>query len=301
VAPSEELAPTAEEWSGIDAAVPVELVQLARRCLAVDGGLPLVAEPWFLRRRWSAVGALRFGLRDALGDLLAAGVVCPGADGPIVTGLVDPSVRGRGVGARLLDHVLARADSLAAKAGGVVTVETEAVTPESGTLFESRQLRLVFAEEVLRIDPAGVGAAVWPSGSVLTPWSDREAGRFFRVYEAAFRDRPGFPGTPRAEWIADNEYDDDFRPDWSVLVQIPGIGDAGFVTAAAGWIVQAGVVPAARGHGLGRALVTEALHRMAADGGREAWLTVNVDNPGALRLYRRLGFTDRGRRARYRH
>jgi ribosomal protein S18 acetylase RimI-like enzyme len=72
------------------------------------------------------------------------------------------------------------------------------------------------------------------------------------------------------------------------------------VTAAVGWIVQVGVMPAVRGRGLGRALITEALSRMAADGEREAWLNVNVDNPGAAQLYRRLGFTDRGRRARYR-
>jgi GNAT superfamily N-acetyltransferase len=61
-----------------------------------------------------------------------------------------------------------------------------------------------------------------------------------------------------------------------------------------------GVVPAARGRGLGGALVCEALARMAADGSPEAWLNVNVNNPGAAALYRRLGFADAGRRARYR-
>jgi mycothiol synthase len=116
----------------------------------------------------------------------------------------------------------------------------------------------------------------------------------------SFRDRPGFPGVPEMEWIAENESDDDFRPAWSLVAELPGIENAGFVTASAGWIVQVGVVPAARGRGLGRALVTDALRRMGADGEPAAWLDVNIDNPGAERLYRRMGFVSRGRRARFR-
>lgn len=287
-------------WVEIDGDVPAELAGLARRCLAADGGLPLAAEPWFLRRRWGAVGGVRFGLRGSDGGLVAAGVVCPGADGPIVTGLVDPDVRERGAGSRLLDHGLAIAESLAVGAGGVVTVETESLTTSAAALFGSRGLRPVFAEDVLRIDLAGFGtAAAWPSDAVVTTWSEAVAGRFFRVYEASFRDRPGFPGPDAAEWIAENEADDEFRPAWSLLAELPDAGDAGFVTAAVGWIVQVGVVPVGRRRGLGRALVTESLGRMAADGEIEAWLNVNVDNPGAADLYRRIGFTDRGRRARY--
>jgi mycothiol synthase len=70
------------------------------------------------------------------------------------------------------------------------------------------------------------------------------------------------------------------------------------VTAGLGWIDQVGVVPAARGRGLGAALVLAALSRMRAAGETEAWLNVNVDNP-ARRLYERLGFHRRGRRARF--
>lgn len=286
-------------WTDLDGTVPGQLVALARRCVAVDGGLPLAVEPAFLRRRWGAVGGVRFGRRGSSGELIAAGVVCPGADGPIVTGLVDPSARGHGLGSRLLDHALEIADPLAAGAGGQVTVETESLTAEAAVLFGSRGLHPVFAEDVLRIDLAGFEPAVdWPAGTVVTTWSGPVAERFFEVYEASFRDRPGFPGLEAAEWIAENDADEEFRPGWSLLAELPP--GAGFVTAAVGWIVQVGVMPAVRGRGLGRALITGALSRMAADGEREAWLNVNVDNPGAAQLYRRLGFTDRGRRARYR-
>jgi len=285
-------------WAELGADVPEELVRLARRCLVADGGLPLAAEPGFLRRRWAATGAVRFGLRGSSGELVAAGVVCPGADGPIVTGLVDPSARGCGVGGRLLDHSLATAGSLSR---GVVTVESESLTAGAASLLGSRGLRPVFAEDVLWIDLTWFdGRPRWPAGTAVTTWSGELAERFFDVYAAAFRSRPGFPAPAAAEWIAENEGDDEFRPGWSLLAHVPGIGDAGFVTAAAGWIVQVGVIPAARRRGLARALVTEALHRMAVDGEPEAWLNVNVDNPGAARLYHELGFTPRGRRARYR-
>ncbi|MEV7230547.1 GNAT family N-acetyltransferase, partial [Polymorphospora sp. NPDC051019] len=74
----------------------------------------------------------------------------------------------------------------------------------------------------------------------------------------------------------------------------------GFLNVIDNWIDQVGVVPAWRGRRVGAHLVAIALRSLAADGAREAWLCVNDDNPAAA-LYRRLGFHDAGRRARYLH
>ena len=275
-------------WSPLTDGEFDQLVALAARCLDADGGLPLAADPAFLRRRWTPPATV--AVRDSDGRLRAAGAV---RDGPTFTGLVDPAARGAGIGARLLDWGLDRP--------GPVTVETEGLTPAAEALFASRGLRPVFAEDVMRVDLAdGLPDPAWPDGTALAEWSDATAERFAAVYHAAFRDRPGFPGQPAAEWIADVAADEGFRPDWSILASVPGLGDAGFVTAAVGWIDQVGVVPGARGHGLGAALVTESLARRRSAGEAEAWLNVNVDNPGAAALYRRLGFTVAGRRARYR-
>jgi GNAT superfamily N-acetyltransferase len=181
-----------------------------------------------------------------------------------------------------------------------ITVETESLTDAAAALFASRGLRQVFAEDVMRITPGAAPAPRWPDGVELIGWSAATARRFHDVFESAFRDRPGFPGTPADEWIAENEEDDEFRPEWSILAVVPGIGDAGFVTSSVGWVAQVGVRPQARGRGIGAALICESLRRMAADGATEAWLDVNVNNPGAAALYRRLGFADAGRRARFR-
>jgi len=45
--------------------------------------------------------------------------------------------------------------------------------------------------------------------------------------------------------------------------------------------------------------MTEAIRRMRAGGETVITLNVNVNNPNAIALYRRLGFTHTGRRARY--
>ena len=182
-----------------------------------------------------------------------------------------------------------------------VTVETETLTDDAAALFEARGLRQVFAEQVMRIelDDSLPQAEAWPPGVTVVSWSGAVAQRFHATYHASFSDRPGFPGDSAEEWIAENEDDEDFRPECSLLVTLPDLGDAGFIIAARDWVVQVGVVPLARRRGLAAALILDSLSRMRAAGDTQAWLTVNVNNPGAAALYRRLGFTNRGRRARY--
>lgn len=290
-------------WGPLDKDGDREAVAaLAERCHAADGGMPEVTIS-----RFAAEGARTTGGRTATGVLVAAAAVRPLPTGAAYLGLVDPDHRGRGVGGALLDWGLDVAGGVArpgAPAGspgsyGLVTVETEALTPQGERLFASRGLRQVFAEDVMSFDLAAVEppAVPLPGELVLREWAPDLAARFFAAYEAAFRDRPGFPGWPAERWVAWTAGDEEFRPQWSLLAT--GLdGDAGFITCAEGWIVQVGVVPSWRGRGVGAALVCEALRRMGAEGGRHALLDVNVDNPAA-KLYRRLGFTVLGRRAKF--
>ena len=169
---------------------------LAKRCLATDGGLPLVTDVPFLTRRFAADGGVARGVLDPAGTLIAAGAVRPqetnGVRRAVATGLVDPAHRGQGMGAALLDWALDPRGVDAER----VTVETEALTDPARALFSARGLRQTFAEDVLRFDLTGTGLprVDLPAGLTVTAWSTELAERFFAVYQDAFRERPGFPG-----------------------------------------------------------------------------------------------------------
>jgi mycothiol synthase len=287
-------------WRALAAADSDLLRDLAVVCLAHDGGSPFASDPDYLAGRF-----LNGVTRAAFADdrLVAAGAVrdidSTGAE-PLtaITGLVDPVWRGRGIGGFVLDWALDAATN-------PPRVETEMLTAEQDALFRGRGLRQTFGEDVMRaelVTPAG-----WtplPAAVRLREWSTQLAGQFFAVYAAAFADRPGFPGWSCEQWIEWISDDPDFAPEWTLLADVEG-RDVGFVAGApdpqrdAGWIVQVGVIPDARDRGLGSALVSEAMRRMLAAGRQAVLLNVNTNNPGAASVYRRLGFTAIGQRARY--
>ncbi len=78
---------------------------------------------------------------------------------------------------------------------------------------------------------------------------------------------------------------------------------AGFIiarmVAGEGEILSLGVAVSERRHGAGRALLTDALYRLALSGAEVVFLEVGEDNPGAVALYRGLGFREVGRRRGY--
>jgi mycothiol synthase len=274
---------------------------LAQVCLAADGGQPYAAGWDYLSRcylghaearaafdgtRLVCVTALRREPSASSGDPRAATV--------LTTGLVHPGWRRRGVGGRAFDWVEQLAGETRLRA------ETETLNDGAHALYLSRGLKLVFAEDVMRL-PAAAQPPLLPApgGLVLATWGQAAPARFHAVYHAAFRERPGFPGWSPGRWIEWISDDDDFRAEWTLLATRHG-EDVGFVAAGAmGWIIQLGVLPAARGQGVGGYLTTEVIACMRAAGETAIALDVNVNNPHAAALYRRLGFTQAGRRARY--
>ena len=283
-------------WRLLDETDLPSVTELARACLAADGGQPFAAGEDFVRGYYLSGGGT-YAAFDG-GRLVCVSSLRPPDPGrhgdgvaAVTTGLVHPAWRRRGIGSHAFDWAAASHPALAA--------ETEALGDGAHALYLAKGLSQVFAEDVMTLD-ADLPPARAPEGVTVSSWGQADPARFFAVYAAAFRARPGFPGWPPARWIEWISDDEDFRADWTLLAALGG-ADAGFVAAAAGgWITQMGVVPAARGKNIGAWLITEAVRRMRAAGETAITLNVNVNNPYAAALYRRLGFTRSGRRARYR-
>ena len=184
---------------------------------------------------------------------------------------------------------------------GTVRVVSECLSDAEALRWTAAGYLLVFEEVSMDRDLTDTSAARparWPQGTTLVDWGVAAADASFEVYAAAFRERPGFPGWSRSEWIDAFTGDDDFLTAASFCVLRDGV-PVGFVVCSTGWIDQVGVAPAHRRLGLATALVIEATARMRALGIGVARLHVNTNNPGALATWRRLGWRESGRRGRF--
>lgn len=278
-------------WQPVTEADLDSLRHLAQRCLDADGGLPLLAQEEMLRRFFLSGNSIAG--RDETGDIVAAAsVFVDGSGRRTATGLVHPSTRWQGIGEELVQWAQERA-------GGVpLRVVAETTSPASDALFAQVGLQRTFAEHVMRHPLLEIPRVPRAPGLHAYPWTDDTAELFHRAYRQSFVTRPGFPDTPRAEWVDEIEGDPGFRRDDSRVVLDDDGHVAGFVTLTDDWLDQVGVVPAWRGQGLGAHLVVRSLRALRKAGCEQAWLAVNVDNP-AHDLYLRLGFEDHGVRARY--
>jgi ribosomal protein S18 acetylase RimI-like enzyme len=222
-------------------------------------------------------------------------------------GLVQPEFRGQGLGTRLLEW--AETTARDPKATGI-RIQNEALTEQADALYRQRGFDCIFAEEIMTRDLTAVLPKVtFLEGIALQNWSAETAPHFYAAYLDAFSTRPNFSAPPLDEWISDHAEDDDCRPDLSYVAMSDGQSLGYILSAVAdnlnvwnercGYVDQVGVIPTARGQGLGFALTALAMQGMKREGLSHARLHVNVNNPGAIGVYRKLGFATAGRRARY--
>ncbi|MEU5562678.1 GNAT family N-acetyltransferase [Micromonospora musae] len=285
------------DWGELDERHTAALTKLAEECLAADGGLPLLSTPPLLRARLLqtyTLGAWHDGLLVAaagIGNTATAGTAA-GAGPATTTGLVHPDRRGQGLGTRLITWAAERAGD------SDLLLTTETWSADADRLLTAHGFHRTFAESVLRHDLDAVPAVAQPDSVRTEPVTAGVGGELFSTYCAAFADRPGFVTPDADEWLAELLEDDEYRPDLSLLARAPDGQPVGFVNVIGTWVDQVGVVPTWRKRRVGAYLVGSVLRSLAAEGAPQAWLCVNDDNPAGV-LYRRLGFVDAGRRARY--
>jgi len=295
-------------WRSLQTADVAAIAALASMCMEADGGLPLSATNAYIQKHYlPAPPGTSIGAFEVNGRLVACGAIQPTHTPDdyriTIVGQVHPLYRKRGIGTSLLEWSIAEASKLLSTSPPdrphVMLVATELLSTGAVALFEQHGFKQLFAEDVMRrnLDTPLPDAPVPPDIRFAT-WTPALASKFFAVYQAAFRERPGFPNWSPDEWVDWlGTKDDDFRAELSLLAYHDDV-PVGFITCAEGWIVQLGVPPEWRKRGIGSALVSEALSRFRAVGSDHVLLDVNVNNPGAERLYTQLGFERIGRYAR---
>jgi len=288
------------------------LGELAAACQQSDGGLAFRNTPETLRERFFsgspgiAAGALTDG-----GQLAACATVHVQSDQEqasiAIAGLVHPGYRNQGIGTYLMLWSLQQAGFLLAGIPGqqrVVQIATEALTEPANRLYLRHGFIQVHESLVMQSElNQPLPEQPFPEGVTISAWQPGLIEQFYQAYTASFRDRPGFPGWSLAEWASWTTGEDgNFRPEWSFLARLRE-EPAGFLTAVEepphGFVVQVGVVPAMRRRGFGSALMNAAMRRMQAERIPAALLTVHINNPGAIQVYKKLSYEVVGRRARF--
>jgi mycothiol synthase len=229
------------------------------------------------------------------------------AYGVHLEGRVHPDWRGRGIGRALLAWQVERGKHLHAErnpeAPARLTATVYTTMPSLEALVRRaglEQVRWFFHMDRPLTDLPPLRHV---PGVDLVPftWDRDEEVRL--AHNAAFTEHYGSSARDVASWQVMFTGQRTFRPDLSVLAVSDGavlgyaLAYVSEATVAAtgvreGYFGQIGVVPAARGRSLSKAVIIAALHAAAANDCQTAGLEVDSENvTGALGLYESLGFT----------
>ena len=227
-------------------------------------------------------------------------------------GGVRPSHRGRGIGTQLFAWAVQRAHAIAPTLGRELPtkLETDAASHQTELLELATRAGLEPVRhflEIARPMRGPIEEVPEPAGLELVPWSPELDEEARLAHLEAFEDHWGSEPRTVEEWTQWYTGHRGFRPDLSVLAVEPASGQVTALVLCAAypqdwvtvpveaWVNTVGTRRAWRGKGVASWLVTEALRRIAQadDGFERAILGVDSENPtGALRVYRRLGFSE---------
>jgi len=225
---------------------------------------------------------------------------------------VRPTHRRRGIGTQLFEWAIARAKDIAPTLDASLPAKLETDAASHQTVLRALAERMGLEPvrnflEIARPTVEPLDEAPVPAGLELVPWSPELDEHARLAHVESFADHWGSEPRTREEWTQWYTGHRGFRPDLSLLAVDAASGDvASLVLCAAypqdwvtvpveAWVNTVGTRRAWRGKGAASWLITEALRRIEAadDGFERAILGVDAENPtGALRVYRRLGFSE---------
>ena len=236
-----------------------------------------------------------------------------------VEGSVNPARRGEGVGTRLVEAMLARADEVHAEKHPDLPAKYNATGLSANTAQEELLAAFGMVPErwnfVMRTGLGDVHEPpAVPAGFSLVRYSADLDRAMLEAHNAAFVDHPNF--TPWTDvmwkqWVSDSR---NFRPELSLLVVEEAAPDrvVAYVQSnefdayfqATGkreaYVAKVGTRREHRGRGLAGVLLAHSLSLYQEAGFDEAALDVDSENPtGALGIYERAGFEVESRWTNY--
>ncbi|MFC0602751.1 mycothiol synthase [Streptomyces palmae] len=281
-----------DELSAESAQQVLDLIMAAAR----TDGQPAVSEQGRLQLRGRRPGVRHVLLTDRMGELIGYAQLedTDPVEAPAAELVVHPAHRGRGHGRALGDTLLRESGRrLRIWAHGGHPAARHLAQVLGLSLFrELRQMRRPLTgadapelpEPVL---PAGVAVRTFRPGADDAAWLAANA--------AAFAHHPE-QGSLTQRDLDDRKAEPWFDPKGFFLAEREG-AIAGFHWTKVhgeerlGEVYVVGVRPDAQGGGLGKALTAIGLRHLADLGLPTAMLYVDADNPAALNVYERLGFT----------
>lgn len=180
------------------------------------------------------------------------------------------------------------------RVNNVQKIKNENITEEIIQEYQKKGYELVFQEYVMEHSLTDIPQIEISFPLVFRSWSPSFKEQFYKVYDASFKDRPGFPGWSMEKWVEWISSGPDFLPDRSYIATVNDMAVGCIATDqdtdSIGYIIQVGVIPEWRGKGIAAVLTCKCLEDLRRDGMKSVTLHVNQNNPGAIDLYERLGF-----------
>ena len=242
--------------------------------------IDLERDAWLIEDDGRVAGYADFEVRPA-GRLMA-------------DGYVHPELKGRGIGSTILRITEEEARKRMEEIDGRVYLQN-ATTADAASLYEPHGYSTVRRFRRLAIDLDVQPAIPELPGVVLRPLQPGEERDVHALLEHAFAEHWEHHAREFDEYARETFARDDFDPTLCVVAEADGTRTGASLNwwkevGDWGWIGTVGVLSAARGRGIGAALVLASFAEFWRRGERRVALGVDAQNEtGALRLYERLG------------